>query len=73
MTPSSEFLIICCLIAVVWLSLRHDIRALTRELRQINGDPMLRDRDIEFNEALAKVSRVMQEPVNPRDLLEQRQ
>jgi len=73
MGTSAEFLIICSLVAVVWLSIRHDIRSLTKELRDINGDPALRDRDIEFNAALARVSQVMDDPVQrARAELEQR-
>ena len=68
MQPSAEFLITLAALAAVWLSLRSDIRALTAELRKINGDPADK-RDLEFDLALASVTRAMGEPVSPRDLL----
>lgn len=66
MAPSVEFFIILAALAAMWLSLRADIRALTAELRRLEGDP---DRDIEFDKALAAVSRAIGEPVSPRELV----
>jgi hypothetical protein len=65
---SAEFLITLAAIAAAWLSLRSDIRALTAELRRQNGEP---DRDLEFDKALAAVTRAISEPVSPRDLLKE--
>lgn len=65
---SADTILILAVLAAVWLSLRSDIRALTAELRRSNGDPAT-ERDLEFDRALAAVTRAVSEPVSPRDLL----
>ena len=70
MNPSPEFFIVLAALAACWLSLRSDIRALTAELRALEGHPDKQQADLEFERALAAVTRTIKEPVSPREVLE---